>query len=186
MNRIITVLVILIFSSSGLKAQNASVEKSLYGIQTGVLGIWGYNESRLADQFALRTEIGFDAGLWGGTLYDNSVNFALIPVITFEPRWYYNIKKRANKKRRTWNNGANFLSLETSFYPDLFVISNAKNVGVANQIYFIPKWGIKRNIGKHFGFEAGLGAGYGTLLERKSTLDDGFTVDLHLKIGYNF
>lgn len=186
MKKIVITFIIVLWGSLSVQSQTNSVEESLYGVQTGVLGIWGYNGLRLNDEFSFRTEVGFDAGLWGGTLYSNNVNFALIPVITLEPRWYYNIKKRAKKKRRTWNNGANFLSLETSFYPDLFVISNAKNVKVATQIYFIPKWGIKRNIGRHFGFEAGIGAGYGTLLERKSTLDDGFTVDLHLKIGYNF
>ena len=110
----------------------------------------------------------------------------MIPAITIEPRWYYNLKKRGKTGKNIWNNGANFLSLETSFYPDLFVISNESNVDVASQIYFIPKWGIKRNLGKHFGYEVGIGAGYGTLLESKSSLDDGFTLDLHLRIGYNF
>ena len=185
MNRIITVLVIFIFSSSGLKAQNASVEKSLFGIQTGVLGVWGYNESRLADQFALRTEIGFDAGLWGGTHYENSVNYALIPLIKIEPRWYYNIKKRGRKERNTWNNGANYLSLETTLHSDLFVISNDRNHSTANTLDFIPKWGIKRNIGQHFGFEIAIGPiGYGINLDETS--NHGYTGTFDLKIGYNF
>ena len=185
MNRIITVLVIFIFSSSGLKAQNTSVEKSLFGIQTGVLGIWGYNESRLADQFALRTEIGFDGGLWGPSVED-SFNYLLTPTITLEPRWYYNIKKRSEKGKRIWNNGANFLSLETTLYPNLFVISNKSNVEVSNQVYFIPKWGIKRNIGKHFGYEAGIGVGYGTTFNNGSYNNSETILKLHLKIGYNF
>ncbi|WBL21728.1 hypothetical protein [Zunongwangia sp. HRR-M8] len=185
MNRIITILVFLVFASSSLKAQNNSVEKSLYGIQTGVLGIWGYNESRLADEFALRTEIGLDAGLWGPST-EGSFNYFLTPVITLEPRWYYNIKKRSEKGKRTWNNGANFLSLETSFYPDLFVISNKSNVSVTNQIYFIPKWGIKRNIGKHFGFETGIGVGYGTTISNGDYNSNETIIKAHLKIGYNF
>ena len=185
MNRIIIVLVIFLFSFSGLKAQNASVEESLYGIQTGLLGIWGYNELKLADQFSFRSEIGLDGGLWGPSI-DDSFNYLLIPVITLEPRWYYNIKKRSEKGKRTWNNGANFLSLETTLYPDLFVISNKSNISVANQIYFIPKWGIKRNIGKHFGFETGIGIGYGTTFNNGDYNSSETIIKLHLKIGYNF
>ncbi|SHH13308.1 hypothetical protein SAMN05444372_11711 [Flavobacterium micromati] len=35
-------------------AQNASVEKSTYGIQTGILGIWAHREEKLTNQIALR------------------------------------------------------------------------------------------------------------------------------------
>lgn len=41
-----------------VKSQNASVEKSVFGIQTGFLGIWGHNETKLTNQIALRSEIG--------------------------------------------------------------------------------------------------------------------------------
>ena len=47
------------------KSQDASVEKSTFGIQTGVLGVWAYKETELSNQIALRTEIGMDAGFWG-------------------------------------------------------------------------------------------------------------------------
>ena len=52
------------------KSQDASVEKSSFGIQTGVLGIWAYNEAKLSNSIALRTEIGFDFGIWETTFYD--------------------------------------------------------------------------------------------------------------------
>ena len=47
------------------KSQDASVEQSTFGIQTGVLGVWAYKETKLSNQIALRTEIGMDAGFWG-------------------------------------------------------------------------------------------------------------------------
>tara|TARA_B100001057_G_C22486133_1_gene808360 strand:+ start:266 stop:460 length:195 start_codon:yes stop_codon:yes gene_type:complete len=47
------------------KSQDASVEKSTFGMQTGVLGVWAYKETKLSNQIALRTEIGMDAGFWG-------------------------------------------------------------------------------------------------------------------------
>ena len=63
------------------KAQNSSVEKSVFGIQTGFLGIWGHNESRLSNKIALRSEIGFDAGYQSGFFYTEDV-FFLAPVLT--------------------------------------------------------------------------------------------------------
>ena len=45
------------------KSQNTSVEKSIFGLQTGVLGIWAYNETKLSNTIALRTEIGLDFGI---------------------------------------------------------------------------------------------------------------------------
>ena len=48
------------------KSQNASVEESTYGIQTGVLGIWFHNEAKLSEQIALRSELGLDSGIFGG------------------------------------------------------------------------------------------------------------------------
>ncbi|WP_344714740.1 hypothetical protein [Winogradskyella damuponensis] len=42
-----------------MKCQNTSVEKSIFGLQTGVLGIWAYNEAKLSNTIALRTEHGF-------------------------------------------------------------------------------------------------------------------------------
>ena len=47
------------------KAQNASVEKSTFGIQTGVLGIWAHREVKLSNQIALRADLGMDVGIWG-------------------------------------------------------------------------------------------------------------------------
>lgn len=44
------------------KSQTASVEQSNYGIQTGVLGIWAHQETKLSNQIALRAEIGMDVG----------------------------------------------------------------------------------------------------------------------------
>ncbi|MAG87225.1 hypothetical protein [Zunongwangia profunda] len=188
MNKIILVSLFLVLGSSGLKAQNYSVEESLYGIQTGVLGLWAYNELRLADEFSFRTEIGFDGGLWANSFYSNGdMHYVFAPVITLEPRWYYNLNKRADRGRKTWNNAANFLSLDITVHPDLFVISDENNVSVPNQISFIPKWGIKRNIGRHFGYELGIGIGYATYFDEKNYYDsDGGVISLDLKIGYNF
>jgi hypothetical protein len=171
-----------------VKSQNASVEKSTYGIQTGFLGIWLHNETKLSNSIALRSEIGFDSGIWGGDFYDGT-GFLLTPVITLEPRLYYNLNKREEKSRRIEGNSGNFISLKTSYHPDWFVISNTDNVSVISDISIIPTWGIRRNIGKHFTYETGFGIGYRyTFAKQAGFLDNKSEVDvnLHLRIGYRF
>ncbi len=58
------------------KSQTASVEKSTFGIQTGFIGIWAHNESKLSNQIALRSELGFDSGIWGGDFYDKTATLS--------------------------------------------------------------------------------------------------------------
>ena len=115
----------------------ASVEKSTFGIQSGLLGVWAHNELKLSDQIALRTEVGFNAGIWGGAFYPKT-GYAMLPVITAEPRWYYNLEKRVRKSRDIAGNNGNFVSLQTSYRPDWFLISNYDNVTTFNTLAVIP------------------------------------------------
>jgi hypothetical protein len=164
--------------------QTVSVEKSIFGVQTGLLGIWGHNESRLTKQFSLRSEIGMDMGiLIGGNSNDN---FVLIPVIRLEPRWYYNLEKRSNKSKSISKNSGNFLTVNTTYNPDWFSISNSDNIKVISTIAIIPKWGIKRTYGKGFTFETGIGVGYIKSLNPDYDLLGDVGVDLHLRLGYTF
>jgi len=169
-------------------SQNASVESSTYGIQSGILGLWLHNESAISEEFALRSEVGFDTGLWAGSYYDK-VGFLLAPVLSLEPRWYYNLDKRQRKSRRTDGNSGNFLSLKTSYHPDWFVISNYENVRVISDISIVPTWGIRRHLGKHFTYETGIGLGYKyTFAKQAGYLENesDVAINLHLRIGYRF
>lgn len=187
MKKLLFTLILCGFSLVSI-SQNASVENSIFGIQTGFLGIWANNELKLSNQFALRSEIGLDAGIWGGDYYPKN-GYAFTPVITLEPRWYYNLNKRVKKKRSISKNSGNFIALKTSYHPDWFVISNYDNVTIVSDISIIPTWGIRRMIGSHFNYEAGFGIGYVYFfaknvgyLENKSDA----AVNLHLRIGYTF
>ncbi len=171
-----------------LKSQTVSVEESVYGIQTGFLGIWGYNEAKLTNQIVLRSEIGFDSGIWSGP-FDDKTGFLMSPVITAEPRWYYNLNKRESKDRRIDGNSGNFIALKASYHPDWFVISNYENVSIISQVSVIPTWGIRRNIGKHFNFETGIGLGYRYIFAKRagySENDSDAALNLHLRLGYRF
>lgn len=171
------------------KAQEAKVERSIFGIQIGLLGTWGYNELKLSNAITLRTEVGFDIGIFGGYSYDRT-QFIMEPVITLEPRYYYNLEKRIAKHKNIRNNTGNFLTLKASYHPDWFVITNSEQrFGLINQIALIPKWGIRRNFQRHLNFESGVGVGLlfflgpaASNLPRK-TLG---IIDLHLRVGYSF
>jgi hypothetical protein len=171
------------------KSQNASVEKSTYGVQTGVLGLWAYNEVKLTNCIALRTELGFDFGIWETTYYDEyNSPFILTPVIVIEPRYYYNLQKRAANSKRIDGNSGNFIALKTSYHPE-WALFNTDDAPVVSDLAIIPTWGIRRNIGDHFNFEAGLGAGFShTFAESAGYAEDesGFELNMHLRIGYRF
>ncbi len=171
-----------------VKSQTASVEKSTFGIQTGLLGIWVHNESMLSNAIVLRTEIGLDSEVWGGSFY-NGTGFLMSPVITLEPRLYYNLNKRITKSRSIEGNSGNFIALKSSYHPDWFVISNTEGVNILSDISIIPTWGIRRNIGKHFTYETGIGIGYRYIFAKQAGFSENegeAILNLHLRIGYRF
>jgi len=179
-------ITMLLIGSLGM-AQDLSVEKSVFGAQIGLVGIWVHNEFRMSNELAFRTELGLDSGIWYEDYYGD-FGFLMAPVITVEPRWYYNIKKREAKGKRLDGNGFNFLSLRISYHPDWFLISS-EDVDFVSDISFVPSWGIRRNLGKHFNFETGAGIGYRYVFSQDSGFEDDYdeiTVNLMFKIGYKF
>ena len=183
-----TLILILCTLTLSAKSQNASVEQSVFGIQTGLLGVWAHNESRLSNLIALRSEVGFDAAIWGGSFYDKT-GFILAPAITLEPRLYYNLNKRVRNERRIDGNSGNFISLKTSYLFGSLAVSNHKNVEVASNISIVPTWGIRRNIGNHFNYETGIGVVYVYHFAKSVgyTENKSFVkLNLSFKIGYRF
>lgn len=172
---------------SGFAQSNTTVEQSVWNVQTGILGVFANNEYRLADKLALRTEVGLDLGV-AANLYETK--WGLIPAVNVEPRYYYNIAKRAARGRNTAGNASNFVTVLVKYNPDWFLISSSNNIVTENQIAFIPKWGLRRNLGQSkFNYEAGIGIGYYTYVgpdRRYYDNPESVAVDLHLRIGYRF
>lgn len=75
--------------------EKASLEKSLTGAQIGLFGAEIYNEARLSENFALRSQVALYPSIWGGDLY-NKTGFALAPAISVSPKYYYNLQKRSD------------------------------------------------------------------------------------------
>ncbi len=186
MKKVLICLLVVIFQNaySQESQEIPSVEKSIYGIQTGLLGIWVHNESKLSNSISLRSEIGLDLGI---NINFDTETYGLIPSLRLEPRWYYNLNNRIKKGKSIKNNTANFFTIATTYNPKWFLISNQSRAEIIPQITFIPKWGIKRTVGKHFTYEAGLGIGYLHYLDKNyNEFNDNVGADLHLRIGYTF
>jgi hypothetical protein len=178
-------LLVLSFKS---QAQDISVEKSTYGIQTGFLGIWVHNESRLTNRIALRSEFGLDAVISSNSFVGTRV-FIMVPAITLEPRWYYNLGRRVSKSKRIDGNTGNFISLKITYHPDIVVGNLPPNGNLISDVSIIPTYGVRRNVGKHFTYEVGFGIGYVDYFLEENVFgveDDGVGVNLHLRLGYRF
>ncbi|SHJ20692.1 hypothetical protein [Aquimarina spongiae] len=170
-------------------SQNASVEKSVFGIQAGFAGLWVHNELKLTNQLALRTEIGFDA--YENDDYYPDAGFLFSTVLTLEPRWYYNLNKRASQSKSIDGNSGNFFALKSSLrLEDLLIeFGDDEDVNMVNNLSIVPTWGIRRNLGKHFNYEAGAGIGYIHFFAKDAEFekDKGeLAINLHLRIGYRF
>lgn len=187
LSSLLSLLCVLLMVSPS-QAQTVGVEKSIYGVQAGLVGIWGYNESRLSNSIALRSDVGFDGGFWAGTIYDKP-GFLLAPTVSVGPKWYYNFRRRVKKSKRIDRNSGNFFAIRAGFHPDWFVISNYKDQAVVSDISIVPFWGLRRSIGNHLNFETAIGYGYWYVFRKgegyKEDID--YTgIDLYLKIGYSF
>ncbi|ASB48700.1 hypothetical protein [Alkalitalea saponilacus] len=144
--------------TSLIKSQNSEVESSLWGFQAGILPLAIYNETKLSNQIALRSELMF---AFAFDPYINAPNgsfgWALIPKISVEPRYYYNLRKRQAKLRRIDGNSGNFLSINLG-YGTQFAFSNT-DIKAYPTSRVIPMYGLRRNIGKRFNYEFAVGLG---------------------------
>lgn len=160
------------------------VEKSLFNVQAGFLGVWLNHEMGLSNDIALRTEAGLYGGLSFG--YNGDAEFGFVPGILIEPRWYYSIQERGDKKKDIANNGSNFITVAIAYYPDWFVLSGNKKLYINHQFHIIPKWAVRRNIGdSNFNYELGVGLGYVHHFS-ESNNDNNSIIDFHARIGYRF
>jgi len=185
-------IAILLFISLSLQgfAQEVSVEKSIFDVQLGLVGLWANHELKLTKQLALRSEIGLELGFAEQTSNGvKSTYSVLAPNITLEPKWYYNLEKRFAKGKNIKRNSGNFIAIKAHYLPDLFLITGNKNLNIVNQLAIIPQWGIRRVSGKHISFETGFGLGpqlyFGKGSKNVTNRDDVY-VDLNLRVGYSF
>ncbi len=169
MSKVVFISLLIMSSYFGFSQNEkvVSVEKSTFGIQVGLIGIWAHNELKVSDQVALRSELAV-----------SGINSASIsPLLALESRWYYNLNERVNKGKRIDGNSGDYISLRSSYH---FHDATEIEENDINRILLVPTWGIRRNISTHFNYEIGGGAGFGY---RK---DVALAFYVNLRIGYRF
>ncbi|TRW22403.1 hypothetical protein FMM05_18035 [Flavobacterium zepuense] len=174
------------YAQDSLITQPLPTVRSLVNIQVGIVGGYVSYEARISNQFALRTEAGLATNL-----YSRISEGYFTPNLTVEPRWYYNIEKRARLNKRTRNNSANFATVAVTYYDAVFKVRGGDDDDyVPQQIAFMPKYGIRRDIGRtNLNYEIALGIGYLLFLDdaTKPTVKTGeLAADIHFRIGYTF
>ncbi len=162
------------------------VDNSINGIQIGFLGVWLHNESKIAPNWTFRSEIGYEA-----PSVDHVNGYrdfpVFLPVVSLEPRWYYNSPKRQGNSMNTFHNSSNFATVAVRYYPKFLATSTNEIIDVDGGLYLIPTWGVRRNLSYRINYELGLGAGvdiYELLTNEPNTTY--FIFNLHLRIGYKF
>ena len=178
----IILFVCLIFTAKLTAEEEVSVEKSIFCIQTGVMGLWAINEVRLANTIALRSEAGFAVTNWaiGRSFYDNE---AFIPLtLSVEPRYYFDIKKRYSKGLRIDNNSATFFSVKINYHAGWLMLSGKQ----PSNIQIMPTYAARKNTGKHFNFEIGGGMGYQHTFTSIKEEKNIWAFNIVLRIGYTF
>lgn len=198
----ILTLITLAFLISTLNIKAQVVDESIIGIQTGYLGVWWNYEARINKNWAIRSEVGYEAPLFATTegefekldFYKNQSPLFL-PVVSLEPKWYYNSSKRQGNSKNTFHNSGNYLSLAARYYPEILAYSPKGINEVDGGFFIVPSWGIRRNINFRWNFElgAGLGIDLKELMKSKS-FDGGLATEdfedllfnIHLRIGYKY
>lgn len=187
--RTLACIIIITITANNLLSQSGSVEDKLTNIEIG-LGIFANYEKKLTNVSTIRYELGLDYYFYGGLLW-NPTRHNLTPTIQIEHRWYFNINKKHLKGKNISNNNSWFISSYIKYFPDLFVISNVKNMWKPDVFNFMSLIGYKKNMNQHFYLEAAAGLGYSHVYSRTGIyFVDGFYYTssirqmAYLRIGY--
>ena len=183
----------IIYCQTGLA--NPKTESSLFGVQTGAIGLWVYHEAGLTENLVLRSEIGIDmVDFFRNDVYlidpkDTGGGPFFTPTLALEPRYYFNFSNRAKSGKSTVKNSATFVSIDLRYYPDWFLIVGNDNSKFAEQLAITPRIGIKRTVWEHFTYEIGFGMRLYSLLDNKdnnAVEDNEYFLNTLLRVGYSF
>ena len=182
-NIILSLLVLFCFCTT-IVAQEASVEKSLFGLQIGPTGVWGHNELRMSPTSTIKIEAGlqfdnvYSTGIRGNRLH-------AFPDFNVEPRWYYNLGIRKNKEKNISQNSGNFLGLFIKARTGRTLTVRNEEMRLKEDYAAYVRWGFKRTYGKHFTLETAVGPGL--VLSNSSNTQELFAdINIQFRIGYTF
>ncbi len=155
---IISTLILFLFSCMTVFAQQSPKTTNLFKAEAGLQGIGLGYEQKLGNKWT----IDFSAGAGGG--YEVSEDKLVYQwnllqpslYITLTPKYYYNIKKRAEAGKDTEFNSANYVGLRLKYTS----ASSAPNDMLMDAFLINAHWGLQRNFGNKWIFNGHIGAGY--------------------------
>lgn len=182
MKKIIILLLSFTLIQTSKAQDSVSVEKSLIGGQLGYLGSWANYEAKLSKRITFKTEVGLDNGylveslIWSGRAFH--------PIVSIEPRYYYNLGRRAESSKKVKDNTGNFWALQTR-YNLPWKIDEKAGTNSKEAIIITPKYGIRRTLGNHFNLETTLGFGYGYGFNTNLP-GSFFSIEAAVRLGFHF
>lgn len=170
---------------------NVSVEKNIFSVQLSAVSLHIADEFKIKNNLTLYSEFGYNLAFHT----DKSTDAYRLQTywagkFRVEPRFYYNLIRRSEKKKNISNNSGNYFGMSLKYYPKQLSFTNFNELYFFNQFEVGPRYGLKRNIGKsNFNYEFTVAP----LLNHQFRKEYGYlkdqnkiTLDITLHIGYNF
>lgn len=176
---LIAILFLLFTKSAFSQDEETSLKKDIISAGIGLFTVVINYERHLGGLFTLKSELGLGFG-FGQDPFSNGTYYVFTPMVIVEPRYYYNFDRRVERGKKTSYNASNYFALTAGYFFKPFVISNGLYGEYQGGASLIPKWGIKRTIGRRLNFEFALGVG---LSFSKAETTAGYGLDL--RFGYN-
>ncbi len=168
---LITVLALLIAPCA--QAQTPRVEAN-HSVSLDLLGLglgYGY-EHPIGRKSTIVGRAGVVGGLaWGSGFFLDYLEYAVVPTLGTEVRYYHSLDRRAAKGRNTAGNSASFLSMEARYVIPAAIIAS-DGVEIMDGAILTPGWGLRRVWGEKWLFEFRTGVNIQLYSQLK-------TVDLH-------
>jgi len=154
MKKLTGVLVLmLIFGSNSVFSQKLVKTSS---IQAGFFDLGYAREFPVSN----KTVINVFGGMYGGFFYNSfeGAQFDLVPVVSVEPRLYYNMAKRLSKNKKIDFNSVNYVALNCAY---VFGMLSTNPYFLTESTFSVsPEWGFRRYLGKRFTFDLAIGPGF--------------------------
>lgn len=188
MKNTILIIVLLFGIYPSFSQVNDSISTvSGHSIQVAPIGIRYNYEQAFGQKFSLNYTASLEYSVFPVFVFDLwhanicfDFEYSLNPVLQIEPRYYFNLNKRAAKGKNTYLNSGGFLALSCTFFlPPLSYNTDKPLSG----FFITPYWGVKRVWYKHFLFEFGAGLNFFKFFSWKQV---GIFPYLNYKLGYQF
>lgn len=180
MKKILIAILFLLFTAPAFSQdEETSLKKDIISAGIGLFTVRVNYERHLGGLFTLKSELGLGFGFEKGAYIDGT-NYFFTPIVIAEPRYYYNFHRRVERGKKTSYNASNYFALTAGYFFKPFVISKVPYGEYQSGASLIPKWRIKRTIGRRWNFEFALGVGV-SFNKVETTVGYG----LDLRFGYN-